>query len=140
MRHPQADTAYGTRLRRTRYAVRDWWRVRQYDRAIKQVARYGWHSADLMLPRVLEAVSETYLSRPPAVSFAVLRRHEDAGLDEVSARAEVRRRWQTLKDLATDILDEDTADAVLNSDQFAELQRHFYQHLAEMSADGLLWD
>ena len=93
------------RLRRQRYVVRDWWRVRQYDRAIKQVARYGWHSADLLLPRVLVAVSDEYLSRPISLSFAVLRRHEDAGLDEVSARAEIRLRWQTLQDMATNILD-----------------------------------
>ena len=128
------------RLRRQRYVVRDWWRVRQYDRAIKQVARYGWHSADLLLPRVLVAVSDEYLSRPISLSFAVLRRHEDAGLDEVSARAEIRLRWQTLKDMATNILDEDGAGAVMNSDQFAYLQRRFYEHLGEMAADGLLWD
>ena len=126
------------RRQRTHLAIKDWWRVRQYDRAIGQVAR---HSADLMLPRVLEAVSEKYLSRPISLSFVVLRRHEEAGLDQVSARAEIRLRWQTLKDMATNILDEDGAGAVMNSDQFAYLQRRFYEHLGEMAADGLLlWD
>ena len=119
------------------YRVRSKSRARQYDRAIRQLVRLGWYSADTTIPRLVEKISHEYLSRPLSLAFPVLHRHDgDMGL----ARAEIRLRWHTLRDLALAILDEDTADADLSTDEFAALQRQFYEHLGKMAADGLLWD